>query len=235
MTRPSLNSTPSSSTHNSTPSSSSGATSAGSTHDSPASTTHPSTPSSALPHLPNVEMPHVPALPPELIGEKDVPLIRIIIKNGSLHPSDICVRKMTDTFKKGMILEGYHWKFVKKRYKALMHDLLTEGERPIYVTEEAWHRYVEYWESDDFKARSKIASSNWRSEKGEPGTGMSKHTGGSIHLLVHEERLSKELGRDCTTLELYLHVHTKKHDVNKTFIEVRGIEDKESSRYNITT
>ncbi|KAK9085377.1 hypothetical protein Sjap_025788 [Stephania japonica] len=160
MTRPSLNSTPSSSTHNSTPSSSSGATSAGATHDSPASTTHPSTPSSAPPHLPNVEMPHVPALPPELIGEKDVPLIRIIIKNGRHDsgrvPLEICTAiserqilgEMEGYFDwdpkiATLIMAAYESK-VKERYKALMHDLLTEGERPIYVTEEAWRRYVEY-------------------------------------------------------------------------------------------
>ncbi|KAK9145179.1 hypothetical protein Sjap_005082 [Stephania japonica] len=180
MTRPSPNSTPSSSTHYSTPSSFAGAMSAGVTHDSPSSSTHPCTPSSALPHLPKVEIPHAPAPPPELRGERDVPRIRIIIKNGSLHPSDICARKTTDAFKKGMISEGYRWKYgyfdwdpqitarimaayeskVKVRYKALMYDLLTESERPIYVTEAAWHKYEEYWESDDFKARSKIASSN---------------------------------------------------------------------------
>ncbi|KAK9116304.1 hypothetical protein Sjap_015251 [Stephania japonica] len=219
----------------------------GATHDSPSSSTHPSTPSSAPQHLPNVEMPYDPAPPPELTGEKDMPRIRITIKNKSLHPSDVYAQKMTDTFKKGMIRRGsignlYRniketytgrdggWSYfdwnpqitalimtayeskVKVRYKALMNKLLTQGERPIYVIEEAWRRYVEYWESDDFKARSKIASSNRQTKKGGSGTGMSKHTGGSIPFLVHEEQLSKELGRDCTVLELYLHVHTKKHD-----------------------
>ncbi|KAK9137837.1 hypothetical protein Sjap_008431 [Stephania japonica] len=32
---------------------------------------------------------------------------------------------------------------------------------------------------------------------------------------------SKELGRDCTPLKLYLHVHTKKHD-GQTFIDARS-------------
>ncbi|KAK9096535.1 hypothetical protein Sjap_022032 [Stephania japonica] len=89
----------------------------------------------------------------------------------------------------------------KVRYKALMNKLLSKGERPIYVTEEAWRRYVEYWESDDFKARSKIASSN-RAER------------------RRRHRRSKKLGRDCTSLELYLHVHTKKHD-GQTFIDAQ--------------
>ncbi|KAK9137881.1 hypothetical protein Sjap_008475 [Stephania japonica] len=82
---------------------------------------------------------------------------------------------------------GAYERKAKVRYKALINKLLTEGERPIYVTEEAWRRYVENWESDDFKARSKIASSNRRTEKGGPGTSMSKHTGGSIPFLIHEE------------------------------------------------
>ncbi|KAK9091118.1 hypothetical protein Sjap_024295 [Stephania japonica] len=226
MTRQSQNSTPSSSTHHSTPSSYAGGTSAGATHDSPSSSTHPSTSSSAPRQLPHVKMPHDPGSPPELTGERDEPRICITIKNKSLHPSDVYARKMTDTFKKCMIPEGCRWKCVpqyqrdiywerwrtyydwdpritakimaayerhtKVRYKALMNKLLSKGERPIYVTEEAWRRYVEYWESDDFKARSKIASSNRQTEKGGPGTGVSKHTGGSIPFLVHEERLVKQ-------------------------------------------
>ncbi|KAK9123653.1 hypothetical protein Sjap_013255 [Stephania japonica] len=189
MTRQSQNSTPSSSTHHSTPSSYAGGTSAGATHDSPSSSTHPSTSSSVPRQLPHVEMPHDPGSPPELTGERDEPRIYITINNKSLHPSDICARKMTDTFKKGMIPEGCRWKCVpqyqrdiywerwrsyfdwdpritakimaayerhaKVRYKALMNKLLSKGERPIYVTEEAWSRYVEYWESDDFKARAR--------------------------------------------------------------------------------
>ncbi|KAK9108878.1 hypothetical protein Sjap_016938 [Stephania japonica] len=115
------------------------------------------------------------------------------------------------------IMAAYE-RHAKVRYKALMNKLLSKGERPIYVTEEAWRRYVKYWESDDFKARSKIASSNRQTEKGGPGTGVSKHTGGSIPFLVHE---SKKLGRDCSPLELYLHVHTKKHD-GRTFIDARS-------------
>ncbi|KAK9137404.1 hypothetical protein Sjap_007998 [Stephania japonica] len=132
---------------------------------------------------------------------------------------------MTDTFKKGMIPEGYHWKSVlqyqrdiywerwksyfdwdpqitalimatyeskaKVRYKALMNKLLTKGERPIYVTKEAWRRYVEYWESDDFKTRSKIASSNRRSKKGGPGAeqgaGEGLHGARVVPSCAHEE------------------------------------------------
>ncbi|KAK9109767.1 hypothetical protein Sjap_017827 [Stephania japonica] len=143
MSKLSQNSTLSSSTHHSTTSSYAVGTSVGTTHNSPLSSTHPSTPSSASRNLPNVEMPYDPAPPLELTGERDVPWIRITIKNG---------------------------------------------------------RYVEYWESDDFKARSKIVSSNRQTEKGGPDTSMSKHTGGSIPFLVHEKQLSKELGRDCTAL-----------------------------------
>ncbi|KAK9123603.1 hypothetical protein Sjap_013205 [Stephania japonica] len=224
MTRQSQNSTPSSSAHHSTPASYAGGTSAGATHDSPSSSTHPSTSSSAPRQLPHVEMPHDPASPPELTGDRDEPRIRITVKNKSLHPSDVCARKMTDTFKKDMIPEGCRWKYIPQYQRDIYWEtwkLLSKGERPIYVTEEAWRRYVEYWESDDFKARSKIASSNRQTEKGGPGTGVSKHTSGSIPFLVHEERLSKKLGRDCTSLELYLHVHTKKHD-GQTFIDARS-------------
>ncbi|KAK9131241.1 hypothetical protein Sjap_011728 [Stephania japonica] len=262
MTRQSQNSTPSSSAHHSTPSSYAGGTSAGATHDSPSSSTHPSTSSSAPRQLPQVEMPQIQLLHLNL-QERGMSLgfalLSRIKASGfslySLHPSDVCARKMTDTFKKCMIPERCQWKYIpqyqrdiywerwrtyfdwdpritahimaayerkaKVRYKVLMNKLLTKGEHPIYVTEEAWRRYVKYWESYDFKVRSKIASSNRQTEKGGPGTGVSKHTGGSIPFLVHEERLSKELGRDCTPLELYFHVHTKKHD-GQTFIDARS-------------
>ncbi|KAK9155539.1 hypothetical protein Sjap_003019 [Stephania japonica] len=81
MTRQSQNSTPSSSTHHSTPSSYAGGRSAGATYDSPSSSTHPSTSSSAPRQLPHVEMPHDSASPSELTGERDEPRIRITVKN----------------------------------------------------------------------------------------------------------------------------------------------------------
>ncbi|KAK9110498.1 hypothetical protein Sjap_018558 [Stephania japonica] len=262
MTRPSPNSTPSSSTHHSTPSLYAGGTSTGATHDSPSSSTHPSTPSFAPRHLPNVKMPHAPAPPPELTRERDVPRIRIIIKNGSLHIFDVCAWKMTDTFKKGMIPEGYHWKSVtqyqrdiywkrwrsnfnldpqitalimaayesmaKVRYKELMNKLLTEGERPIYVTEEAWRRYVEYWESDDFKARSKITSSNQRKQ----GAGEGLHGARVVPSYAHEEtrcdcwwsRMVFHLGYDYM-LEHGLVCDGDRIDRNRMYLQLsRGIK-----------
>ncbi|KAK9145145.1 hypothetical protein Sjap_005048 [Stephania japonica] len=194
-----------------------GGTSAGTTHDSPSSSTHPSTSSSAPRQLPHVEMPHDPASPPELKGERDEPRICITIKNKRLHPSDTYFD--WDLRITAQIMAAYK-RHAKVRYKALMNKLLSKGERPIYVTEEAWRRYIEYWESDDFKARSKIASSNRQTEKGGRAQACPNTFGGSIPFLVHEERLSKKLGRDCTSLELYLHVHTKKHD-GQTFIDAR--------------
>ncbi|KAK9097149.1 hypothetical protein Sjap_022646 [Stephania japonica] len=112
MTRQSQNSTSSSNVHHSTPSSYAGGTSAGATHDSPSSSTHPSTSSSAPRQLPYVEMPHDPTSPPELTRERDGARIRITVKNKSLHPSDVCARKIPDTFKKGMIPEGCQWKYI---------------------------------------------------------------------------------------------------------------------------
>ncbi|KAK9101476.1 hypothetical protein Scep_024906 [Stephania cephalantha] len=38
------------------------------------------------------------------------------------------------------------------RYTALMHKLKKNRVQPSFVTDEAWRRYFEYWESEDFLA-----------------------------------------------------------------------------------
>ncbi|KAK9114123.1 hypothetical protein Syun_020920 [Stephania yunnanensis] len=46
----------------------------------------------------------------------------------------------------------------------------------------------------EFKARFEQCCKNRKSEKGEPGTGISLHTCGSISIRQHVERLAKILG-----------------------------------------
>ncbi|KAK9123900.1 hypothetical protein Sjap_013502 [Stephania japonica] len=66
------------------------------------------------------------------------------------------------------------------RYTALMHKLKKKRVQPVYVIDEAWRRYLEYWESEDFLARSSQATANRNTEVEGPGTGPSKHSGGSV-------------------------------------------------------
>ncbi|KAK9107295.1 hypothetical protein Syun_023306 [Stephania yunnanensis] len=52
-------------------------------------------------------------------------------------------------------------------------------------------RYLEYWESEDFLARSRQASINRNTEVEGPGSGPSKHGGGSVSFVTTNERLAK--------------------------------------------
>ncbi|KAK9128795.1 hypothetical protein Syun_017592 [Stephania yunnanensis] len=53
-------------------------------------------------------------------------------------------------------------------------------------------RYLEYWESEDFLSRSRQASMNRNTEVEGPGTGPSKHDGGSMSFVTTNERLDDE-------------------------------------------
>ncbi|KAK9092334.1 hypothetical protein Syun_027245 [Stephania yunnanensis] len=75
------------------------------------------------------------------------------------------------------------------RYTALMHKLKKNRVQPVYVTDEAWRRYLQYWESEDFQARSRQATENRNTEVEGPGTGPSKHGGGSVSFATTQERL----------------------------------------------
>ncbi|KAK9169117.1 hypothetical protein Syun_001257 [Stephania yunnanensis] len=76
------------------------------------------------------------------------------------------------------------------RYTALMHKLKKNRARKwFYVTDEAWRRYLQYWESEDFQARSRQATENRNTEVEGPGTGPSKHGGGSVSFATTQERL----------------------------------------------
>ncbi|KAK9085273.1 hypothetical protein Sjap_025684 [Stephania japonica] len=80
------------------------------------------------------------------------------------------------------------------RYTALMHKLKKNRVQPIYVTDEAWRRYLQYWESEDFQARSRQATQNRNTEVEGPGTGPSKHGGGSVSFATTQERLGERRG-----------------------------------------
>ncbi|KAK9145436.1 hypothetical protein Sjap_005339 [Stephania japonica] len=59
-----------------------------------------------------------------------------------------------DAIPKDLIRAAYD-RLASTRYTALMHKLKKNRVQPVYVTDEAWRRYLEYWESEDFLARLK--------------------------------------------------------------------------------
>ncbi|KAK9137779.1 hypothetical protein Sjap_008373 [Stephania japonica] len=167
--------------------------------------------------------------------------IRLIANDTELHPSHFCARRMTKVFKRWMIPEGYCWKSVffrwddtipedliravydrlaGTRYTVLMHKLKKNRVQPVYVTDEAWRRYLEYWESEDFLARSRQATANRNTEVEGLGTGPSKHSGGFVSFMTTQERLNDSSETPPTVNELYLHLHIINHD-RMTFIDTR--------------
>ncbi|KAK9145005.1 hypothetical protein Sjap_004908 [Stephania japonica] len=102
-----------------------------------------------------------------------------------------------------------------------MHKLKKKRVQPVYVIDEAWRRYLEYWESEDFLARSSQTTANRNIEVEGPGTGPSKHSGGSVSFVTTQERLNDSSETPPTVNELYLHLHTVNHD-KMTFIDTRS-------------
>ena len=62
--------------------------------------------------------------------------------------------------------------------------------RPVHVTESIWARWNEAWGTAEFRARFRA---NRRTEKAGPGTGPSRHTGGSISFSEHVRRIVSTL------------------------------------------
>ncbi|KAK9091504.1 hypothetical protein Sjap_024681 [Stephania japonica] len=107
------------------------------------------------------------------------------------------------------------------RYTALMHKLKKKRVQPVYVIDEAWRRYLESWESEDFLAESSQATANRNTEVEGHRDGPSKHGGGSVSFVTTQERLNDSSETPPTVNELYLHLHTVNHD-RMTFIDTRS-------------
>ncbi|KAK9160390.1 hypothetical protein Syun_006731 [Stephania yunnanensis] len=131
--------------------------------------------------------------------------ITLIANNTELHPSHSCARRMTKVFKRWMIPEGYCWKSVLNHHKDhywhqwkvyfrcddAIHDDLIRAARRTRRQAQGMEKILEYWESEDFLARSRQASTNRNTEVEGPRTGPSKHGGGSVSFVTTNERLAK--------------------------------------------
>ncbi|KAK9116312.1 hypothetical protein Sjap_015259 [Stephania japonica] len=72
----------------------------------------------------------------------------------------------------------------------MMNKLKKNRVHPNFIIDEAWRRYLEYWESEDFLSRSKQEFENRNTEVEGPGTRVSKHGGGSMSFVTTNERLA---------------------------------------------
>ncbi|KAK9132680.1 hypothetical protein Scep_012208 [Stephania cephalantha] len=131
-----------------------------------------------------------------------------------LHPSEFCARRMTKIFKRGMITEGYCWKLVLDHQKEIYWERWKDPSIDEAIVRAAY----------DAKACVRVGSEkalhNRKSEKGGPGIGPSKHTGGTRSFQTYEDilALDKDEDDEVTPNDVFLHVHTKDHD-GLTFID----------------
>ena len=67
-----------------------------------------------------------------------------------------------------------------ERYSDFVHKLKIVRDRPDFIPEDEWLEWLQYGEEPEVKKKkSEIASKNRQTEVVGPGTGMSRHTGGS--------------------------------------------------------
>ncbi|KAK9092650.1 hypothetical protein Syun_027561 [Stephania yunnanensis] len=121
-------------------------------------------------------------------------ILKVLLEVDATHHKDQYWRqwkvffRWDDAIPEDLIRAAYD-RLAGTRYTALMHKLKKNRVQPVYVTDEAWRRYLEYWESEDFLARSRQATTNRNTEVEGPGTGPSKHGGGSVSFVTTHERL----------------------------------------------
>ncbi|KAK9088039.1 hypothetical protein Syun_030433 [Stephania yunnanensis] len=109
---------------------------------------------------------------------------------------------------------------IATRYADFISKMCSKDKKPANVSTEIFNHYKKMRSTPDFKKKSERASKNRRTETGGPGTGIAVHTGGSISIYQHAERLAEKLDRPPTALELCLYFHTKDHD-GVTFLDSR--------------
>lgn len=76
-----------------------------------------------------------------------------------------------------------------ERYSDFVHKLKIVRDMPDFIPEDEWLEWLQYWEEPEVKKKSEIASKNRRTEVAGPGTGMSRHTGGSKSTIEHARDL----------------------------------------------
>ncbi|XP_060202620.1 uncharacterized protein LOC132631039 [Lycium barbarum] len=82
--------------------------------------------------------------------------------------------------------------------------------RPTFVPEDVWESWKTYWASDKWLEKSRIATQNRHSETGGPGTGPSKHTGGSKSTVEHTIKLAIDLRRPANLWDVFKKLHKRK-------------------------
>nr|GMD42330.1 uncharacterized protein LOC109146588 [Ipomoea batatas] len=94
----------------------------------------------------------------------------------------------------------------------------TSTGKPACIHEDTWRIWEAYWDRPDVKAKSEQQRKNRMSEVAGPGTGCSRHTGGSRSAIEHYHKLRDELQKEPNLFECFEHMHKKK---NGAFVDER--------------
>ncbi|XP_039135805.1 uncharacterized protein LOC120273240 [Dioscorea cayenensis subsp. rotundata] len=84
------------------------------------------------------------------------------------------------------------------------------GKKPVWIENEIWNKWLEHWNTEEFKHKSKQASINRCSETGGNGGGVSRHLGGSKSFVEHAMDLSKTLQRTHIAFDIFYKTHVNK-------------------------
>ncbi|XP_019154657.1 PREDICTED: uncharacterized protein LOC109151194 [Ipomoea nil] len=98
----------------------------------------------------------------------------------------------------------------------------TSAWKPECVHEDTWRIWEAYWDRPEVKAKSEQARKNRMSDVAGPGTGCSRHTGGSRSSIEHFHALRATLQKDPDPYECFEHTHKKK---DGTFDEIQARRD----------
>ncbi|GFQ06674.1 hypothetical protein PHJA_002811400 [Phtheirospermum japonicum] len=93
------------------------------------------------------------------------------------------------------------------------------NKRPKCVSPAIWDKWLAYWSLPEVIAKSEKARKNRKSEKAGPGTGCSRHSGGSRSARAHALALEKEKGRAPDAYECSMRIHKRK---DGTFVDERA-------------
>ncbi|KAG8653961.1 hypothetical protein MANES_05G086382v8 [Manihot esculenta] len=102
----------------------------------------------------------------------------------------------------------------KERQRDILNRVSSELLRKHQKTD-IWNELIAYWSTPEWRKKSEAGKANRNVEK--DGT-ITKHSGGSIKLEVHENKLANKLGRQPTQLELFRATHTKNDSQSRAYL-----------------
>ncbi|KAM3204329.1 hypothetical protein P3L10_027738 [Capsicum annuum] len=146
-----------------------------------------------------------------VVGEKFVPngysISKTITKNFKerQNATEYTWKDVTESTRKFYwheFMKSYQWNPIKNSiiewtWKKVASNLYTkrtyhwrrEIKKPNFVLDDVWQTWKTYWDSDEFKNKSHIATQNRCSETGGLGTGPSKHSDGFRSKMEHTIKL----------------------------------------------